>query len=197
VYWGQIMGILDDFVNSIKKQREQFKTEQEKAAYEREAMEEAKNEGKTSEMRQPSKTIEHRGPIQEFGHRIEEQRKDFKNAQRGASTDTGPTKIIQQQPPQIPLMVSTEEHFGHMFTHSSDSPEHVWFDDSGKAVYIDDVDAFLKSGGKVAVKGITAGMDPEIYSIYTSKGGPLGQARYYKTENLVVSMVPDPFAKYR
>jgi hypothetical protein len=174
------MGILDDFINSIKKQREQFKAEQKNAADER------------VEQRPPAE--EHRGPIQEFGHRIEEQRKGFKEAQKGGTADKGTAQTIQQQPS---LTIGTVEHFGHMFSHMPGSPEHVWFDDGGKAVYIDDVDAFLKSGGKVEVRGISAAMEPDVYAIYTGKGGPLGQARYYTKENVVISIVPDPFAKYR
>jgi len=73
----------------------------------------------------------------------------------------------------------------------------VWFDDAAKSVYIDDADAFVTAGGKVEVRGITGAMDQYMYDIYTSHGGPVGQARYYKTENIVISLVPDPFVKYR
>jgi hypothetical protein len=101
------MGILDDFINTIKGQRDQFKAEQKKAA---------------------------------------------KKAPEGKPSDYG---------------------------------------------YVGDVDAYLKSGGKIEVKGVTAAMDPYMYDIYTSQGCPVGQARYYRQENVIVSLVPDPFAKYR
>jgi len=39
-------------------------------------------------------------------------------------------------------------------------------------------------------------MDPQMYSIYTG-GGPIGQARYYKFGDVVISLVPDPFRNYR
>jgi len=183
------MGILDDFVNSIKKQREQFKAEQQKAG------EKAANEksAAAAEQRPPAK--EARSPVQEFKHRIEEQRKEFKEAQHKDSSATGPTKTIQQEPPV--LAVNTVERFGHKFTREQGSPGHVWFDDGSRAVYIDNVDAYLNSGGKVEVKGITAAMEPDLYNIYTPKGGPLGQARYYLPENAVVSIVRDPFVRYR
>jgi len=133
------MGILDDFIKTIKGQREQ-----------RKAFEEAQKKG------QPA------------------------------------GKVVQEQ-----KVREVVEPFGRTFKREPGTSPHIWFDDARKAAYIDDVDAYLKSGGKIEVKGVTAAMDPYMYDIYTNQGGPVGQARYYRQENVIVSLVPDSFAKYR
>jgi hypothetical protein len=140
------MGILDDFIKTMKKRGEPDWVKQKKA---------------------------------------EEQKKR-------ATTTKGPAQTVQEQ--KAPETIT---QFGHNFKHMPGDQPHVWFDDPGKAIYIDDVDAYMKGGGKIEVKGVTAAMDPYMYDIYTGQGGPIGQARYYKQDNVIVSLVPDPFAKYR
>ena len=167
------MGILDDFVKSIKGQRERYKAEQKRA-------EEAKKAGEAK----PSDY----GYVGEVAERVKEQRKQFEEAQKKGQPGT----TVQEQ-----KVREAVELFGHTFEHMPGTSSHIWIDDPGKAVYIDDADAYLKSGGKIEVKGITSAMDPYMYDIYTSQGGPVGQARYNKQDNVVVSLVPDPFAKYR
>jgi hypothetical protein len=148
------MGILDDFIKTMKERGEPDWVKQKKA---------------------------------------EEQRKRSEEEQKKRSTTTkGPAQTVQEQ--KAPETIS---QFGHSFKHMPGDQPHVWFDDQGKAVYIDNVDAYMKGGGKIEVKGVTAAMDPYMYDIYTVQGGPIGQARYYKQDNVIVSLVPDPFAKYR
>lgn len=219
------MGILDDFIKRIRGQRGQYKGEQKKAEEERAAKErraeEQRRQGKPSdygyvgdvadrmkeqrrqfeeaqkkaaeEQKHPQAPAEHRGPIQEFEHRIKEQRKEFEEASKGQkpAPKHAETGTIQEQKPAV------INAYGHTFTHLPGQQQHVLFDDAGKAVYIDDVDAYSRSGGKVEQREITAAMDPYMYDIYTSKGGPVGQARYYKAGGMVVSLVPDPFRNYR
>lgn len=164
------MGILDDFIKTIKSQRERYKSEQERAEAEKKA-----RQGKPSDY----------GYVGEVAERIKEQRKGFEEAQKTARPAG---KAVQEQ--KAPEAV---ELFGHSFKREAVLSQHILVDDPGKAVYIDDPDAYLKSGGKVEVKGISAAMDPYMYDIYTSKGGPMGQARYYRKDNVVVSLVPNPF----
>jgi hypothetical protein len=215
------MGILDDFIKTIKGQREQFKAEQKRAEEERATKEREKAavqkapEGKPSEQgyvgeiaerikeqrrefeeaqkkaaeEKKHPPTEKRGPIQEFEHRIKEQRREFEEAQK-KGRPAG--KTVQEQ-----KVREAVELFGHTFKHEAGMSPHLWLDEAAKAVYIDDVDAYLKSGGKVEVKGVTAAMDPYMYDIFTNQGGPVGQARYYRQDNVIVSLVPDPFAKYR
>lgn len=219
------MGILDDFIKSIKGQKEQYKGEQkkaeeERAIKEREAAQKAR-EGKPSDYgpvgevadrmkeqrrqfeeaqkkaaeakKHPQEPVEKRGPIQEFEHRIKEQRREFEEASKGQKPETkhAETRTVQEQMPNI---VSA---YGRTFTHMPGQQPHVWFDEAAKAVYIDNVDEYSNEGGKIEQRDITAAMDPYMYDIYTSKGGPVGQARYYKAGGMVVSLVPDPFRNYR
>lgn len=175
------MGILEDFINNIKRQREQYKAEQKRAAEENKARALRKQEG--TEKKQTAAEV--------ISERVKEQRKEFKEAQqKGKEAPKGP--VVQEQKPADTVML-----FNHTFMHTPGNPPHVWLDDAAKAVYIDDIDGYLKSGGKIEVRGITSAMDQYMYDIYTPKGGPIGQARYYRQENTVISIVPDPFAKYR
>jgi len=167
-------GYVGEVAEKIKEQRKQFKEAQRKAA---------------EAQMHPQVPTEKRGPIQEIEHRVKEQRKEFEEAQKKGQP-VG--KTVQEQ-----KVREVVELFGHTFKREAGMSPHVWLDDAGKAVYIDDVDAYMKSGGKVEVKGVSAAMDPYMYDIYTNQGGPLGQARYYRQDNVIVSLVPDPFAKYR
>jgi hypothetical protein len=179
------MGILDDFIKTIKGQRGKFKAEQKKAEEERTAKERKREAAKKAPEGKPSDY----GYVGEVAERMKEQRRQFEEAQKKGQP-AGTT--VQEQKP-----ADTVSMFGHTFKHMSGTSPHIWFDDAGKAVYIDDVDAYMKSGGKIEVKGVTAAMGPYMYDIYTSQGGPVGQARYHRQENVIVSLVPDPFAKYR
>lgn len=179
------MGILDDFIKAIKGQRGQFKAEQKKAEEERAAKEREREAAQKAREGKPSDY----GYVGEVAERMKEQRRQFEEAQKKGQP-TG--KTIQEQKPAEVVNL-----FGHTFRRLPETPPHIWFDDAAKAVYIDDVDAYMKSGGKIEVKGVTAAMDPYMYDIYTSQGGPVGQARYYRQENVIVSLVPDPFTKYR
>lgn len=205
------MGILDDFVNNIKGQRKQYKAEQDKAIEEqaarenaakvKAAREKAAKENAASEKAATSKPSD-KGFVGGVVDRMKEQRKEFEEAQKkGAPAEKGPTKTLKEQnvltEQNVLELPKTVAMFGRTFTHSPGNPEHLWIDDGARSVYIDDIDAYLKSGGKVEQRGITSAMDPFMYDIYTNKGGPIGQARYYKHENVVISLVPDPFVKYR
>ncbi len=210
------MGILDDFINNIKMQRKQYQAEEDKAieaqaarenaakvkaAREKAAAEKAAAEKAASEKAGTGKPSE-KGFIGGVVDRMKEQRKQFEEAQKkGAPTEKVPTKTLKEQnvltDQNVMELPKTIIQFGRTFTHAPGSPEHLWIDDAARSVYIDDIDAYLKSGGKVEQRGITSAMDPFMYDIYTNKGGPIGQARYYKHENIVISLVPDPFAKYR
>ena len=170
-------GYVGGVVDRMKEQRRQYEEAQKKAA----------------EPKAP--TAEHRGPIEEFEHRIKEQRQQFEEQKKGAPAEKGTMKTLEEQ--NVLEVPRTIIQFGRTFTHNPGTPEHLWIDDAARSVYIDDIDAYLKSGGKVEQRGITSAMDPFMYDIYTNKGGPIGQARYYKHENVVISLVPDPFAKYR
>ena len=193
------MGILDDFIKSIKGQREQYKAGPEKdieeqARKENEAMIREAREREAAGKGRPSDY----GMVGDVIDRMKEQRKQFEAASKGQKPKTEHAEIaapaartIQEQKPDV---VSA---YGHTFTHLPGQQPHVYFDDGAKAVYIDDVDEYSKAGGKVEQRDITAAMDPYMYNIYTKKGGPLGQARYYKAGGTVVSMVPDPFTRYR
>ncbi|BAI61742.1 hypothetical protein MCP_1670 [Methanocella paludicola SANAE] len=238
------MGILDDFIKTIKGQRSQYKAEQRQAEMEKIAREnEAKakaarerewaareNEAKLKAQREreymgqsktsdkgyvgevvdrikeqrrefeeaqkagaPKKPETERGPIDEFAYRIKEQRREFEEASKGPkpAAKHAPTQTIQEQKPE------TIKAYGHTFMYMPGQTPHILFDEPGKSVYIDNVDEYLKAGGKVEQREITAAMDPQMYNIYTSKGGPIGQARYYKSGDIVISLVPDPFKNYR
>ena len=185
------MGIFDDFIKTIKGQREQFKSEQKKAEEERAAKareKEAEQKAEAAKKAREEKPSDY-GYVGEVAERMKEQRRQFEEAQK-KGLPAG--KTIQEQKPTDVINL-----FGHTFRRLTGTPPHIWFDDAAKAVYIDDVHAYLESGGKIEVKGVAAAMDPYMYDIYTSQGGPMGQARYYKQENVIVSLVPDPFAKYR
>jgi hypothetical protein len=179
------MGILDDFIKTIKGQRDQFKAEQKRAGEERASKEREKEAAKKA----PGGKSSDYGYVGEVAERMKEQRRQFEEAQKKGQPAG---KTVQEQKP-----ADTVSLFGHTFKHLPGTSLHILLDDAGKAAYIDDVDAYLKSGGKIEVKGVTAAMDPYMYDIYTSQGGPVGQARYYRQENVIVSLVPDPFAKYR
>jgi hypothetical protein len=169
------MGIFDDFIKNIKAQREQYKAEREKA----------------KEVKPPETA--HGGGVIE---RMKEQRRQFEEAgKKGAPSVTRPTTTLQEG--KAPAEAAIITRFNHTFRYIPGSPEHVWFDDATKSVYIDDPDAFVTSGGKIEVRGITGAMDQYMYDIYTSRGGPLGQAKYFRTENVIVSLVSDPFERYR
>lgn len=140
------------------------------------------------------------GFVGEVAERMKEQRRQFEEASKGQkpAPKHAETSVVQEQKPltvgQKPVDVVSA--YGHTFTRPP-GQDHLWIDDSSKAVYIDDVDEYRKAGGKVEQKDITAAMDPYMYEIYTKKGGPVGQARYYKAGGTVISLVPDPFKRYR
>lgn len=215
------MGILDDFIKTIKGQRSQYKAEQRQAEMEKIAREnEAKakaarereeavkrkeaqewaareNEAKLKAQREreymgQNKTSD-KGYVGEVVDRIKEQRREFEEASRGQkpAAKHATTQTIQEQKPE------TIKAYGRTFTRMPGQPPHILFDEPGKSVYIDNVDEYLKAGGRVEQREITAAMDPQMYNIYTSKGGPIGQARYYKFGDIVISLVPDPFKNYR
>ena len=187
------MGILEDFAKSIKKQKEQYAEDktrsiEEKAARENEAMIKAAREKAAKEQ-----AAERSGTGGSVLDRMKEQREQFEEVRKmGTASAQGATQTVQQ--PTAPDIVT---QYGYTFKHSPGEQSHVWFDDPGKAVYIDDVDAFVKEGGKIERRDITAGMDPHMYNIYTKRGGPMGQARYYRPGGMVISLVSDPFVKYR
>lgn len=190
------MGILDDFIKNIKGQREQYKAEQEKAAKEKEAAAKKERQGKPSDY----------GFVGEVAERMKQQRKEFEEAEKkGAPQGKGPMKSVQvektapvvqgqRMAPAAPLEV---EKFGHRFQHSFDYPPNVWLNEGEHTAYISDIDAFLKSGGKIVKRDITSAMDPYIYKVFTPHGGPEAGVAYYKPENILVSLTEDPFAKYR
>ncbi|HTY91339.1 MAG TPA: hypothetical protein VMC84_09200 [Methanocella sp.] len=190
------MGILDDFINTIKDQKKRYSAEQQQADLEKARRE---NEAKIKEARE--REAGGKGKPSDYGmvgdviDRMKEQRKQFEEASKGGKPvpkyAEAPTKTIQEQKPDV------VKAYGRIFTHLSGQQPHVWFDEAAKAVYIDNVDEYSKEGGKVEQRDITAAMDPYMYDIYTSKGGPVGQARYYKAGSMVVSLVPDPFRNYR
>lgn len=221
-----LMGILDNFIKTIRGQRKEYRDEQRKAemekaarenearikaAKEREAAEAEKkravlekaareNEAKLKAAREREYMGQAKGS--EYGalggvvDRIKEQRREFEEAQKkGAGAGKGGTQTVQEA--RVPAAAAPITQFGRTFIHKPELPAHVFIDDAAKSVYIDDIDEFLKSGGKVERGGMTAEMDPDLYDIYTKKGGPLGQARYLRSKNKVISLVPDPFAKYR
>jgi ATP-dependent 26S proteasome regulatory subunit len=211
------MGILDDFIRTIKGQTEQYQKEQRKAveekarlenkaklraAQEKAAKEEAQrraieersrleNEARIKAAREGKAQPSDRGVVGEISERVKEQRRQFEEAQKGGKPASAPTQVVQEQ---RPAEVSA---FRHTFRQDISAPARVWFDDNEKAVYIDDIDEFMKSAPKIEVRGIKASEDPDMYNIYTNKGGPNGQARYYRPNNVIVSSVPDPFTKYR
>jgi hypothetical protein len=211
------MGILDDFIKSIKGQTEQYKQEQTKAVEEKARRENearlkaaraqaakeemtarsieekarAENEARIKAAREGKPQPSDRGLVGDIAERIKEQRRQFEEAQKGGKQGAAPAQVVQEQKP------SEVSAFRHTFRPDIGAPAHVWFDDGEKAVYIDDIDEFMKSAPKIEVRGIKASEDPDMYTIYTNKGGPNGQARYYRPNNVIVSSVPDPFVKYR
>jgi hypothetical protein len=220
------MGILDNFIKTIRGQRKEYRDEQRKAemekaarenearvkaAKEREAAEAEKkrtvlekaareNEAKLKAAREREYMGQAKGS--EYGalggvvDRIKEQRREFEEAQKkGAGAAKGGTQTVQEA--RVPAAAAPITQFGRTFIHKPELPAHVFIDDAAKSVYIDDIDGFMNAGGKVERGGMTAEMDPDLYDIYTKKGGPLGQARYLRSKNKVISLVPDPFAKYR
>jgi flagellar biosynthesis GTPase FlhF len=209
------MGILDDFIKTIKGQTEQYKQEQRKAVEDKARLENeakvraaqeklakedaqkraiedrarAENEARIKAAREGKTQPSDRGLVGDIAERMREQRRQFEDAQKPASA--APTQVVQEQKP---VEISA---FRHTFRQDISAPAHVWFDDSEKAVYIDDIEEFMKSAPKIEVRGIKASEDPDMYNIYTNKGGPNGQARYYRPNNVIVSSVADPFTKYR
>lgn len=220
------MGILDNFIKTIRGQRKEYRDEQrkaemEKAARENEARIKAAKERESAEAEKKRAVLEkaareneaklkaarereYMGQAKgsEYGalggvvDRIKEQRREFEEAQKkGAGAAKGGTQTVQEA--RIPAAVAPITQYGHTFIHKPDLPEHVFADDASKGIYIDDIDGFMNAGGKLERGSMTAEMDPDLYDIYTKKGGPLGQARYLRSKNKVISLVPDPFAKYR
>lgn len=205
------MGILDNFIKTIKGQRAQYKSEQrqaemEKIARENEAKAKAAREREWASREKEAKVKAERereymgqsktsdkGYVGEVVDRIKEQRREFEEASKGnkPAPKHAETQTIQELKPEVVNL------FSRTFTRIPGKQPHVWFDDVSKSVYIDNVDAYVKSGGKVEQREISAAMDPHMYDIYTNKGGPVGQARYYKPEGMVISLVPDPFKNYR
>ncbi|HEY3421764.1 MAG TPA: hypothetical protein VGK13_01300 [Methanocellaceae archaeon] len=90
----------------------------------------------------------------------------------------------------------TNTFHGHTFQHTNKDPPAVWFNESERIVYISDPDSFVKSGGKIENRPVTSAMDAQMYQVY-SQHGQEQQVLYYKPENKLISLVADPFAKYR
>ena len=95
--------------------------------------------------------------------------------------------------PEQPL---TNTFQGHSFRHTNKDPPAVWFNEGERIVYISDPEDFVKSGGKIEHKPVTSAMDAQMYHVYT-RNGQEQQVLYYKPENTLISLVADPFAKYK
>lgn len=95
--------------------------------------------------------------------------------------------------PEQPL---TKTYQGHVFQHTNKDPPSVWFNEGERIVYISDPEDFVKSGGKIEHKTVTSAMDAQVYHVF-SRNGQEQQILYYKPENALISLVADPFAKYK
>lgn len=123
---------------------------------------------------------------------------DLVNKISGKKEQPAPRPAQQPAPAPSapPAGVQSVEKFGHRFQHSPGDPVGVWINESEHIAYIDNADVFIDNGGKLEHRPVTSNMDPYIYKVYSPHGYEQ-QLAYYKPENLLISLVEDPFAKYR
>jgi hypothetical protein len=98
------------------------------------------------------------------------------------------TVTVQEAPKPLRTL-----RFDKYFEHSIDDPQHVWFNESEKAVFIDDADGFVESGGNFITTGIPSGVDPFLYKVY-SPYGLEDKVSYYKPWNTIYS-ITETFGK--